>query len=261
MGKTATTTARSALASFAALIFLCGAAPGTIATMPVSRLDQSWWKARFEAKQIELRSHRPDLLWLGDSITQNWESDGPEPWRTFAPIWNRFYGDRHAVNLGFKGDSTCHLLWRLRHGELDDISPRAVILLIGANNFGHVHTNAIQTYAGIQVVLDEIHRRLPHAQILLLGVLPSVRSSWVSTNTSQLNDMLQSHAGERRDYLTFVDLNSIFVQNSRIDREKYLDPKLSPPDPPLHPTATAQEEMAAKIEPVVARMLGDHVHR
>lgn len=251
----------------ATLLGLCaGAAPGiaapqNIAVVPISRLDQPWWRARFDEKQVELHRQPVDLLWLGDSITQNWEVDGPQPWRTFAPIWQRFYGDRHAVNLGFKGDSTCHLLWRLRHGELDGITPRAVILLIGANNFGHIHTDAEQTGAGIEVVLDEIHQHLPQTKVLLLGVLPSIRSAWVSENTARLNSNLRQSIASSRPYVTYVDVSGLFLRDGRVDPARFLDPHLTPPDPPLHPTAQAQESLALALEPDVARMLGDRQHR
>ena len=67
---------------------------------------------------------------------------GPPEWRDFAPQWQRFYGDRNALNLGFKGDTTASLIWRMQHGELDGISPKAGVVLIGANNNGRVHWSA-----------------------------------------------------------------------------------------------------------------------
>lgn len=248
------------IAAALAATLLCGAAPANIAVVPISRMDQGWWRARFQEKQAELRHGPVDLLWIGDSITQNWERDGPEPWRTFQPAWQHFYGDRHAVNLGFKGDSTCHLLWRLEHGELDGISPRGVVLLIGANNFGHIHTDAKQTFAGIQTVLAEIHRRLPATHILLLGVLPSIRSSWVTENTTRLNDELRQFAISAPSYVSYVDVGTLLRHDGAVDASRFLDPHLTPPDPPLHPTAQTQEQIAAMIEPYVAHMLGDHQH-
>ena len=92
----------------ASLLSLCAAAPAhhvLLAAMPISRMDEPWWRARFEAKQEELRNGRIDLVFFGDSITQNYETSGPPAWRAFAPIWQRFYGDRHAANLGFTGDA------------------------------------------------------------------------------------------------------------------------------------------------------------
>ena len=247
--------------SISAMAATNGARAGNIAAVPISRLAEPWWRQRFDAKQAELRHGPVGLIWLGDSITQNWERDGPQPWLRFAPVWRRFYGDRHAVNLGFKGDSTCHLLWRIRHGELDGVAPRGVILLIGANNFGHIHTDAAQTEAGIEAVLDEIHRKLPQTRVLLLGVLPSIRSRWVTANTDRLNDRLHRTIGIGRPYVTYRDVGSLMLRNGRVDPDAFLDPHLDPPDPPLHPTAQAEAAIAAAIEPEVARMLGDRIHR
>ena len=251
----------SRLVSVLMLAFLGAAQAPSIATKPISRLDTPWWRERFQAKQLELKNREIDLVWLGDSITQDWEHDGPQPWQRFAPIWKRFYGDRHAIDLGFRGDSTCHLLWRLDHGELDGIHPRAVILLIGANNFGHIHTDAQQTYAGILVILETLHRRLPATQILLIGVLPSIRSKWVTDNTNSLNRRLERLPASTGNWFHYVDVSSIFEQHGHVDASRFLDPYLRPPDPPLHPTPDSQAAIAAKIEPIVATMMHDHLHQ
>ncbi len=238
---------------------LAGASPRNIAAEPVSRMSEGWWRARFEEKQAELRRMPVELLWFGDSITQNWERSSNDDWRNFAPAWQRFYGDRHAVDLGFKGDSTCHLLWRLQHGELDGISPKVAIVLIGANNFGHIHADADETFEGVELILDEIHRHLPQAHIVLLGVLPSIRSEWVSRNTIRLNRRLKAVSGDRA-YVTYTDVGDLFLTYDRVDANKFIDPRLNPPAPPLHPTAQVQAQMAERLEPILARLLGDHLH-
>ncbi|GBQ30399.1 acetylhydrolase [Gluconacetobacter azotocaptans] len=243
-----------------------GAAPAhairaNIAIQPVSRMDTPWWHQRFAEKQAAIAHGRFDVVWLGDSITQNWERNGPEAWRDFAPTWQRYYGDRHAINLGFKGDSTCHVLWRLAHGELDfRTPPRLFIVLIGANNFGHVHTDAGLTYPGIVRIVDTIHARFPSSRVLLLGVLPSIRSAWITANTQQLNRTLHDDIGRGRPWLRYMDAGATVERDGAPDRSRFLDPHLTPPDPPLHPTAPAQEAIARMIEPAVADALGDHRH-
>ncbi|MBE7210389.1 MAG: acetylhydrolase [Gluconacetobacter diazotrophicus] len=236
------------------------AATTNIAVAEVSRMDTPWWAERFAAKGRELREHPPRLVWLGDSITQNWERSSPDAWRNFRPGWDRFYGDRQAADLGFKGDSTCHVLWRIAHGELDGIAPRAVVVLIGANNFGHIHTDADQTYAGIARVLDAVHAKLPEAKVLVLGVLPSIRSAWVTENTRRLDGMLRDGIVAGRPWLTFQDVGGLFERDGRVDADDFIDPRLSPPDPPLHPTAPQQDRIAAAIEPWVSAALGDRRH-
>jgi len=243
------------------LASLCvAAAPLPPAARPYSRMDLPWWRARFEAKQAELQQMRGhvDLLWLGDSITQDFEESGPQPWRDFKPVWDRFYGGRNAINLGFKGDATAHLLWRIENGETEGMHPKLAIVLIGANNFGHLHWPAEPTLVGIDTVISALHRRLPETKILLLGVLPSIRNAWVDENTAALNHALAARYGTGGDPLViYKDLSGLFLKDGRVDAGRFLDPQLTPPDPPLHPSAQTQARMAEAIEPVVSRILGD----
>jgi lysophospholipase L1-like esterase len=206
-----------------------------------------------------MRQGPVDLVFYGDSITQDWELAGPEPWRNFAPVWRRFYGGRHALNLGFKGDTTAHLLWRIAHGEAAGIHPKAAVVLIGANNFGRLHWPAAETEAGIERVVSELRARLPGTHVLLLGVLPSLRSAWVDRNTAALNQALAARYRDGREAV-FLDLSPLFMTGGRVDAGKFLDGHLSPPDPPLHPSAATQAAMAASMEPVLSAWLGDKSH-
>jgi lysophospholipase L1-like esterase len=230
-----------------------------VAAMPISRLDLPWWRARFEAKQAALRAGPVALAFYGDSITQNWEQDRPADWARFRPEWERFYGDRHAVNLGFKGDTTANLLWRIEHGEADGIAPKVAVVLIGANNLGRVHWGTAETLAGIDADIAALHRHLPATHIVLLPILPSERSAWVTETTQAVNQALTTRYASS-PFVTYIDVTGLFLKDGRTDRSQFLDPYLTPPDPPLHPTAQAQARMAAAMEPVLSRLLGDHNH-
>lgn len=232
-----------------------------LAATPIGRLDLPWWKQRFEAKQHRLHDAPVKLVFYGDSIIQDWERDGPQPWADFAPIWQRYYGDRDAVNLGFIGDTTASLLWRITHGEADGIAPKVAVILIGANNMGRPHWSAEDTVAGIAAIIAELRRRLPHTQLLLLSVLPSDRSEWVTRTTQEINhDLAARYADGRVANVTYLDVTGVFERGGKLDRGAFLDPMLTPPDPPLHPTAQAQGRMAAVIEPTLSRLLGDRMH-
>jgi lysophospholipase L1-like esterase len=230
-----------------------------LATIPISRADLSWWRARHEEKLHEIARTHPQLLWLGDSITQDWELKGPEPWRDFAPAWQRFYGDRNAVNLGFKGDTTSSLIWRIQNGEVSGIDPKAAIILIGANNMGRPHWSAEDTVAGIDTIVQDLRQRLPHTRLLLLSVLPSQRSEWITETTSQINKTLAERYGHVKD-VTYIDVTSLFMRNGKLDTNLFLDPRLTPPDPPLHPTVEGQVLIAKAIEPILSAILHDHPH-
>jgi lysophospholipase L1-like esterase len=236
-----------------------GLAGTVLAATPISRLDLAWWRDRHWAKLDELHRAMPNLIFLGDSITQNWESGGPEEWRLFVPVWRRFYGDRNAVNLGFSGDTTASLLWRIKNGETDVIKPKVAVVLIGANNFGRLHWSAEDTLAGIDTIVAELRQRLPATRILLQGVLPSERSDWTTESTRTLNRALdEKYAHDRA--VTFLDTGHVFMKDGLLNRDLYYDPKLIPPGAPLHPTAQGQGLMAAAMEPVLAELLGDKPH-
>jgi lysophospholipase L1-like esterase len=246
------------VAFFVSTSFTAGAAT-ILAATPISRADLPWWRARHEAKLRELAQANPELIFLGDSITQNWEKSGPPEWQDFAPAWKRFYGDRNAVNLGFTGDTTASLLWRIRNGEVDRIAPKAAVVLIGANNLGRVHWSAEDTVAGINAIIDELHKRLPDTRILLLAVLPSDRSAWATETTAQINQMLaEQYRGSKS--VSYLDLGAMFMRKGALNRDLYYDSKLTPPDPPLHPTAQGMAMMSKAMEPLLATMLNDRPH-
>ncbi len=236
------------------------AAP-VVATTPISRLDTPWWRARHDAKLAELHRGPVDLVFLGDSITQDYERAGAPDWQDFKPVWDRFYGDRHALNLGFSGDATSHLLWRIDHSEIDGIAPKVAVILIGANNLGRLHWPLPDDVAGIAKVVDSTRQRLPRTQVLLMSVLPSVRSDWASQTTAAINaELARLYGGNKVANVTFVDVSAVFTRNGTVDRALFLDPLLTPPGPPLHPTAQGQALMAAAIEPTLARLMGDKPH-
>ncbi|MCA7120029.1 MAG: GDSL-type esterase/lipase family protein [Acidibrevibacterium sp.] len=241
-----------------ALVWLAAAAPEqrriVLAATPIARLDLPWWRARFEKKAAELRKAPIDLVFYGDSITEDYERAGPEPWRDFAPIWQHYYGARHAINLGFKGDTTASLLWRITHGEASGIAPKVAVVLIGANNLGRLHWSAEDTIAGIAADVAALRERLPKTRILLLGILPSDRSAWASATTIVVNHALAERY-RAASMVTFLDLSGVFMKNGALDRSLFLDPLLTPPEPPLHPNAEGQRRMAAAMEPTLARLL------
>ncbi len=249
------------LLMFAAPVRGIVAAPAhtILAAVPIGRTDLPWWRTRHEAKLKEIAAKQPALIFLGDSITENWETKGPPPWTDFAPQWQHFYGDRNAVNLGFKGDTTASLLWRIQHGEVSGIDPKAAVILIGANNLGRPHWSAEDTVTGIDTIIQELQHRLPHTQLLLLGVLPSDRSPWVTETTRQINAMLaQRYEGTRG--VSYMDVSALFMRNGVLDRDLFYDPKLTPPEPPLHPTVQGQVLIARAIEPLLSAMMKDRPH-
>lgn len=148
----------------------------------------------------EGKSREIDWVMIGDSITHGW-SRHP-----------RFFTKSKMLNLGFPGDRTQNVLWRLQHGELDSVKPRLVTLMIGTN---HMHEtkksftadSTEDIFTGIQAVVAEIRTRLPDAQLVILSVLPR-RHPGENARVEALNAVLPQLADGKQ--ITYSDITSHF---------------------------------------------------
>lgn len=229
------------------------------AAVPADRMNEKWWADRHNAILEQIHTH-PDtsLVLIGDSITNNYDKANP-PDENFQPTWNEFYEPRKALNLGFSGDTTAHVLWRLNHGEVDGIHPKVAIVLIGTNNTGHGQT-AEQTEIGIDAVVNRIEELLPQTQVLLLGILPSGISADKTSRDQAINSYLATCYGEN-PRVTYLDIASVFEKDGAINRAIFYDPRLPTPRKPLHPDTNGQRMMAEAIEPTLAKLMDDTPRR
>jgi len=143
-----------------------------------------WWIPRHQKKLEEIAKLRQagsnsDIVFIGDSITHGWEDAG-------LAVWNQHYKKYNALDLGFGGDHTENVLWRLQNGELDGIRPKVAVLMIGTNNTGDRQEDPRTTAAGIKRITEEIRQRLPDTRILLLAVFP--RDEKPGSALRRLND-------------------------------------------------------------------------
>lgn len=205
-----------------------------------------WWQPRHEAKLAEIRAHREagrrvDLVFLGDSITQGWENEGRTAWATH-------FARHHAVALGFGGDRTENLLWRLQHGELDGMSPRVVVLLIGTNNTGERLEDPALTVAGIRANLDEIRRRQPLATVLLLALLPRDEKpdGLLRRHNARINALLPALADGR--HVRFLDIGAALTRpDGTLSRDILPDA--------LHLSPQGYDIWARSLEPTLTPLL------
>jgi lysophospholipase L1-like esterase len=226
---------------------------------PISRMDEPAWSGRFERKQkIAQRTKQVDLLFLGDSITHNYERADPVPSLNYKPVWNYYYGDRNAFDLGFSGDTTGNLLWRLDHGETAGMHPCLVVLLIGTNNTStrHKDWSAEADTSAIEEIVSKVHEQMPEAHVLVIGNLPSGQSEWKTGMTHQINSLLAGRYGSNStSWASYIDISSAFLKNGQIDNSLFVEPSKHPPQGAVHPTAQGQALMAAALEPTIARLM------
>jgi lysophospholipase L1-like esterase len=128
----------------------------------VKKLNRDIQRHQDFLKRIEQSKGAGDVVFLGDSITHGWEGQ---------KAWQEYFGSFKPVNLGIGGDQTGHVLWRITDGhELDNLKPKAAVIMIGTNNTGG-HT-AEQIAGGIKAIVDELKKQKPDIKILVLGVFP-----------------------------------------------------------------------------------------
>jgi len=106
------------------------------------------------------------LVFIGDSITDKWRED-PQ-----VKIFTDFFGQYRPFNIGVGGDETQHVLWRIEQGELDGITPKLAVLLVGTNNLGNSQMSAEETAVGVTSVVCLLRQRLPNTKLILLGIFP-----------------------------------------------------------------------------------------
>ena len=207
--------------------------------------DLEWWHER-HSKNCLPRSNakKVELVFLGDSLTQEWEEDIP------SQVWQSFYAHRHAINLGFAGDRTEHVLWRIENGELDGLSPKLVVLLIGTNNTGHRLDPPAETATGIQAILTAINNKLPNSKILLLALLPrsAKPTQRLRVINDEINDLIRNYADTKN--VSFLDVGKQFL-----DEKGFLSSDVMQDF--LHLNGEQYQVLAEAIEPSIKRLLGE----
>ncbi|HEY0308875.1 MAG TPA: GDSL-type esterase/lipase family protein [Acidobacteriaceae bacterium] len=236
------------------------AAGGNPAATPTPHFQKVGWDEREQAKLQEARAHPPQIVFLGDSITRNWDLNRPDALEKLKPIFDSFYGDRQPLNLGISADTTSNVLWRIEHGAFDGISPRLIVVLIGTNNTLRCKWTAAQTQGGIDKVVDELHTRVPQAKILLMGILPKQSTPEIQAEDREVNSYLAIRYGKSGS-VTFVDAGYVFLKGGELDTSLFMDPILRPGAAAVHPTPQGGKRMLQAIEPTVARLYGDKEKR
>ncbi len=208
----------------------------------------NWWADRHEAKLRELASYggKIDVVMVGDSITHNWEgARGP----------GSAYGGRQlaelrrtcsAVCLGYGGDTTRNVLWRLENGELDGYEAKCVMLMIGTNNPGS--DSPADIAAGIREILGTIVRRQPRAVTILLPVFPRGErpDNWYRGRHRKVNEIIRGLADGTR--VVWCDFTDRFLEpDGTISKEMMWDY--------LHPGTKGYEIWADAVFPVIRRIV------
>lgn len=213
--------------------------PAHDAIKPVPR--EGNWMKRHESFNERVKKGNVDLLMIGDSITQGWETAG-------KAVWEKYYTPRNAVNLGIGGDRTQHVLWRLDNGNIEGISPKAAVLMIGTNNSSD--NSSAQIAEGVEAIVKKLRAKLPKTKILVLAIFPrgeDVNNPRRKVNIGANLSIRKLADGEMVHYLDIGD--KFLKEDGTLSKE--VMPDL------LHLNEASYKIWAEAIEPKVKELMGE----
>lgn len=183
-----------------------------------------------------------DIEFIGDSITQGWETRG-------SNVWSEFYGPRKAINMGVSGDRTQHVLWRFENGQLDGIHAKAAVVMIGTNNSNKDDNTEADILEGVTAIVNQIRTRQPDTKVLLLGIFP--RGKTFSPQRGKILEVNQALARlDDGQHVFYLDFGSQYIQNDGSISKDIM------PDA-LHPNAAGYKIWADAMEPKLKELLAE----
>lgn len=210
----------------------------SISTYPVPRTDWTE-KVAENFKESQKSAASIEVVLDGDSITELFQK---------KKVWRECFPRVKSYNFAMIGDRTQHLLWRLSQGQLDNIRPKLVILLIGTNNLG-TGQSVEDTIAGIKAVVAEYQKRCPDAAILLQGIFPRGQGTAnpLRAEVKAVNEAI-AKLGDGKNII-YADFGEKFLT-----ADGGVDPKLMPDY--LHPNKEGFKVWAAALKHYVETYAG-----
>lgn len=223
---------------------VAGPGPKNTALVPLTQ-NRDWKSYDWVVRHQEILALnqpgaiRADVVLVGDSITHFWSGEPKARRVAGKDSWDKWIAPHHPINLGYGWDRTENVLWRLRHGEVAGLKPKAYVVLIGTNNLSGFNPPA-QAAEWVAEVCREIRRQSPQAKILLLAILPrQAKPDATRQRVTDTNQLLQAQAAQIAD--AYVDLTAKLVEpDGSILKDTMSDY--------LHPTNKGYEVMGAAID-------------
>lgn len=214
---------------------------------PVKRTDPASVTVH-EQLLAKTKQGRIDVYFEGDSITRRW---GATDYPNYLAHWKKSFFGWNAANFAWGGDNTHNILWRLRNGELDGVSPKVVVLQAGTNNLpwrgpaDDAHVDDVVT--GIKAILYEFRSRTPDANIVLTGVFSRPQNPSLAPAIVEINKQLATLADGKT--IRYVNINDDLVDEDGKPRPGVFSDG-------LHLDLAGYEAWAKALKPVLKELLG-----
>lgn len=215
-----------------------GSPSGSIAPEP--RQDPVAQK-RFQALRENIKVQKPEIVFIGDSITQGFEFTGE--------LWQASFAPYKVFNAGISSDRFQHILYRIQNGQLA-FHPKLVVLNCGVNNLTMNSTDQIAQ--GILQVIDAIHRESPESRVLLLGVFPAGRMANMKVRQKILAINEQLTQFGKLPLVTYADIGEIFIEKTG-----FLTEQIS--YDAVHLTRKGYELWSEALKPLLTKILSKDI--
>ncbi|HEY9256697.1 SGNH/GDSL hydrolase family protein [Chitinophaga sp.] len=208
----------------------------SVTTIPVTQRRDAGtydWETRHAEVLAYNKAHKPQVVFMGNSITHFWGGNPVAPVRRGTLSWDKYFEPKGAVNMGFGWDRVENVLWRVAHGELDGISPAYLVLMIGTNNL-QLNTDE-EIVSGIKNLVQVIQAKQPATQIILMGILPRRN---MESRVAGINKLISRIPDNKK--IKFLNAGGVFLQaDGKIQETLFSDG--------LHPNQEGYEKLGALI--------------
>ena len=162
--------------------------------------NRDWAQFNRYAEANAALNSNPDVVFLGNSITDFWPAKSPEFWADNAGF----------VGRGISGQTTCEMLVRFRQ-DVINLHPRVVVILAGINDIARNNGKiSLVNVLGNLKSMTEL-ARAHGIKVALCSVVPCSRFPWrpeikPAMLVKHLNGMIEQYvAGLASDEVVYVD--------------------------------------------------------
>jgi lysophospholipase L1-like esterase len=191
------------------------------------------WKSRRTEWANAKAADQGAVVFFGDSITQGWASLAQD------------FPAHKVANRGISGDTTRGLRMRLK-GDVLDVHPRAVSILIGTNDLDQ-GTEPEVVAENLRAIVAELHKADPSMPIVINKVMPRGAKPGQFPEKIQALNALYEQAFANDPKITFCDTWALFDDGTgQSKKEEFPDM--------LHPNAAGYAKWTAALAPILEKL-------
>lgn len=179
------------------------------------------------------------IVFIGNSITENWKKLDPE-----------FFSNKSYINRGISGETTPQILNRFK-ADVIDLKPSVVVILAGINDIAE-NTGPITIKEISENIISMVVQANSNGiKIVLSSVLPAIDFPWrpelqPSKKIVTLNEIIKNYADENG--IIYLDYYSNMVDKHLGLKDKYTYDG-------VHPNKKGYQKMAPLAEEAIKKVL------